>query len=35
MRLKQDLPYTYSLLVISIMLLVVAAVVMALVFYAG
>jgi len=35
MRLKQDLPYTYSLLVISLLLFVVAAVVMALVLYAG
>lgn len=35
MRLKQDLPYTRGLLAISVMLLTVAGVVMALVFYGG
>lgn len=35
MRLKEDLPYTRSLLVISTILLFVAVVVMVLVFYAG
>ena len=35
MRLKEDLPYTRTLLVISLILTLVAAVVMVLVFYAG
>lgn len=35
MRLKEDLPYTRTLLVISLMLTLVAAIVMVLVFYAG
>lgn len=35
MRLKEDLPYTRALLVISVILLVVALVVMVLVFYGG
>lgn len=35
MRLKQDLPYTRGLLAISVILLTVAGVVMALVFYGG
>lgn len=35
MRLKEDLPYTRTLLVISIILTIVAIVVMALVLYAG
>ena len=35
MRLKEDLPYTRSLLVISLILALVAAVVMILVFYGG
>ena len=35
MRLKEDLPYTRSLLVISLILALVAVVVMLLVFYAG
>ncbi len=35
MRLKQDLPYTRTLLLISILLTIVIAVVMALVLYAG
>jgi putative membrane protein len=35
MRLKEDLPYTRGLLIISVILLVVAVVVMGLVFYAG
>ena len=35
MRLKEDLPYTRSLLVISLMLTIVALVVMLLVLYAG
>lgn len=35
MRLKEDLPYTRSLLVISTSLMIVAAIVMVLVFYAG
>ncbi|MBV7406637.1 YidH family protein [Enterobacter sp. ENT03] len=35
MRLKEDLPYTRTLLVISFILTLVAVVVMALVFYAG
>lgn len=35
MRLKEDLPYTHTLLVISLILTLVAAVVMVLVFYAG
>ncbi|SFR12235.1 MULTISPECIES: YidH family protein [unclassified Enterobacter] len=35
MRLKEDLPYTRSLLVISTSLVIVAAIVMVLVFYAG
>lgn len=35
MRLKEDLPYTRTLLVMSLILTLVAAVVMVLVFYAG
>ncbi|WP_054178084.1 YidH family protein [Trabulsiella odontotermitis] len=35
MRMKEDLPYTHSLLIISIILMGVAATVMGLVFYAG
>ena len=35
MRLKEDLPYTRTLLLISVALAAVAAVVMVLVFYAG
>lgn len=35
MRLKEDLPYTRSLLVISTSLVIVAAIVIVLVFYAG
>ncbi|BCU53426.1 YidH family protein [Enterobacter kobei] len=35
MRLKEDLPYTRTLLVISLILTLVAAVVMVMVFYAG
>lgn len=35
MRLKEDLPYTRSLLIISLILTIVAIVVMALVLYAG
>ena len=35
MRLKQDLPYTRTLLLISILLTIVIVVVMALVLYAG
>ena len=35
MRLKQDLPYTRGLLIISAILLAVAGVVMVLVFYGG
>ncbi len=35
MRLKQDLPYTRTLLVISVLLLAVVAVVMLLVLYGG
>ena len=35
MRLKQDLPYTRGLLIISVILLAVAGVVMVLVFYGG
>ena len=35
MRLKQDLPYTRGLLIISVILLAVAGVVMGLVFYGG
>jgi len=35
MRLKQDLPYTRGLLIISTILLMVAGVVMLLVLYAG
>ena len=35
MRLKEDLPYTHSLLIISLMLMIVAVIVMALVLYAG
>ena len=35
MRLKEDLPYTRTLLVISMILTIVAIVVMALVLYAG
>ena len=35
MRLKEDLPYTRSLLIISLILALVAAVVMILVFYGG
>ena len=35
MRLKEDLPYTHSLLIISVMLTLVAVIVMALVLYAG
>ena len=35
MRLKQDLPYTRGLLIISTILLTVAGVVMVLVFYGG
>jgi putative membrane protein len=35
MRMKEDLPYTHSLLIISIILMVVAATVMGLVMYAG
>ena len=35
MRLKEDLPYTNSLLIISLILMVVAVIVMGLVLYAG
>ena len=35
MRLKEDLPYTHSLLIISVMLTIVAVIVMTLVLYAG
>ena len=35
MRLKEDLPYTHSLLIISAMLTIVAVIVMVLVLYAG
>jgi hypothetical protein len=35
MRLKEDLPYTHSLMIISLMLMIVAVIVMALVLYAG
>ena len=35
MRLKEDLPYTHSLLIISLILMIVAVIVMALVLYAG
>lgn len=35
MRMKEDLPYTHSLLIISIILMMVAATVMGLVMYAG
>ncbi|MEG1249043.1 MAG: hypothetical protein RSE37_10195, partial [Citrobacter sp.] len=35
MRLKEDLPYTHSLLIISLILLIVAVIVMGLVLYAG
>ena len=35
MRLKEDLPYTHSLLVISVILMIVAVIVMVLVLYAG
>ena len=35
MRLKEDLPYTHSLLIISVILTIVAVIVMALVLYAG
>ena len=35
MRLKEDMPYTNSLLIISVMLTLVAVIVMALVLYAG
>ncbi|ELD4018953.1 hypothetical protein QI600_004884, partial [Salmonella enterica] len=35
MRLKEDLPYTHSLLVISLILMIVAMIVIALVLYAG
>ena len=34
MRLKEDLPYTHSLLIISVMLTIVAVIVMTLVLYA-
>lgn len=35
MRLKEDLPYTHSLLIISLILMFVAVIVMGLVLYAG
>lgn len=35
MRLKEDLPYTHSLLIISVILMIVAVIVMGLVLYAG
>lgn len=35
MRLKEDLPYTHSLLIISVILMIVAVIVMKLVLYAG
>lgn len=35
MRLKEDLPYTHSLLIISVMLTIVAVIVKTLVLYAG
>ena len=35
MRLKEDLPYTHSLLIISVMLTIVAVIVITLVLYAG
>ncbi|AEZ47509.1 inner membrane protein [Salmonella enterica subsp. enterica serovar Typhi] len=35
MRLKEDLPYTHSLLIISVILMIVAVIVMRLVLYAG
>lgn len=35
MRLKEDLPYTHSLLIISLILMSVAVIVMGLVLYAG
>ncbi|HDC1791757.1 TPA: DUF202 domain-containing protein [Salmonella enterica] len=35
MWLKEDLPYTYGLLIISLILMIVAVIVMALVLYAG
>lgn len=35
MRLKEDLPYTHSLLIISLILFIVAVIVMGLVLYAG
>ena len=35
MRLKEDLPYTNSLLIISLILMIVAVIVMGLVLYAG
>ncbi|HCB26084.1 MAG TPA: hypothetical protein DEP74_16830, partial [Citrobacter freundii] len=35
MRLKEDLPYTHSLLIISVMLTIVVVIVMTLVLYAG
>ncbi|CHN90214.1 inner membrane protein [Salmonella enterica subsp. enterica serovar Typhi] len=35
MRLKEDLPYTHSLLIISVILMIAAVIVMGLVLYAG